>query len=154
MKDLNSQRFLQLGIVVGMGILIAMIGMVSVDLIVANPKTLVELGDLSSWNLQLVLAGTILVASLIYHDVKGGILIGITLLMLTVWTVDNSFPATIVSIPSLDRPLGGWLKIDALWDMDLAPTLYSAIGAFLLICVFDVSGVMFGLASVSLDFCV
>jgi len=140
---------MQLGIVVGMGILIAMIGMVSVDLIVANPKTLVQLGDLTTWNMQLVLVGTILVASLIHHDVKGGILIGITLLMLVVWTVDNSFPSTIVSIPSLDRPLGGWLKIDALWDWELAPTLYSAVGTFLLICLFDVSGVMFGLASLS-----
>ena len=36
---------IKLGIVVGMGLLIAMIGMVSVGLIVANPKTLVELGD-------------------------------------------------------------------------------------------------------------
>ena len=38
---------IKLSIVVGMGILVSMIGMVSVGLVVANDKTLVGLGDLS-----------------------------------------------------------------------------------------------------------
>ena len=47
-----------------------MIGMVDVGLIVANPKTLVELGNV--WgdpSLMLCLAGILLVASLLYHEV-------------------------------------------------------------------------------------
>jgi AGZA family xanthine/uracil permease-like MFS transporter len=42
----------KLAIVVGMGILVAMIGMVSVKLVVANDKTIVGLGDLGDFNLQ------------------------------------------------------------------------------------------------------
>ena len=76
---------IKLAIVVGMGLLIAMIGMVSIDLIVANPKTLVELGNVfGSTDIQLSLIGILLVASLLYHSVKGAILIGITFLTIVV----------------------------------------------------------------------
>jgi len=50
--------------------LIAMIGMVSINLIVADNKTLVGLGDISDTDLQLSLVGLLLVASLLYHDIK------------------------------------------------------------------------------------
>jgi AGZA family xanthine/uracil permease-like MFS transporter len=87
-------RAIKLAIVVGMGLLIAMIGMVSVGLIVANPKTLVELGNVSEdASLQLCLVGILLVASLLYHDVKGAILIGIVTLTVMQWTFISSWPS-------------------------------------------------------------
>ncbi len=90
------------GIVVGMGLLIAMIGMVFVDLIVANDDTLVGLGDVTGdVLLQLTMFGVVLVGTLVYHDVKGGILIGIIVIALMQWTITSSFPEQVVDLPIL-----------------------------------------------------
>eukprot|EP00934_Nitzschia_sp_Nitz4_P008314 Nitzschia sp. Nitz4//scaffold252_size28738//17979//19340//NITZ4_008098-RA/size28738-processed-gene-0.28-mRNA-1//-1//CDS//3329544272//8304//frame0 len=133
-------------IVVGMGLLIAMIGFVSVDIIVANPDTLVELGDVwSDPELMLCLGGILLVGSLLYHDIKGSILIGIIALTVVIWTMQDSWPAQVFQVPSLPD-VNYWTPM-VLFDLDKAAILYPAVGAFVLICIFDISGVMFGLAT-------
>ena len=140
-------RSVKLSIVVGMGILIAMIGMVSINLIVADEKTLVTMGNLSNWSIQVSLMGIILVASLLYHNVQGAILVGITILTLIFWTVDKSFPKSLVEAPRWDGEL--YIDLSVLWQWDRAGTIYTAISAFLFICMFDVSGVMFGLSTLA-----
>lgn len=135
-------------IVVGMGLLIAMIRMVSVNLIVANPKTLVELGDVwGDGDLQLVLAGILLVASLLYHDIKGAILIGNTLLTFVDWTLNRSWPDTIFHVPAYHA--NAFVAPLIVFDLSKASIFLPAIGAFVLICIFDISGVMFGLATLA-----
>ena len=137
---------IKLAIVVGMGLLIAMIGMVDVGLVVSNEKTLVELGDV--WGdaaLQLCLVGIFLVASLLYHDVKGAILIGIAILTLVDWILTNSWPAKVFQVPQY-HPNDYWEPWIVL-DLEKAAVLYTAIGAFVLICIFDISGVIFGLST-------
>ena len=95
---------IKLAIVVGMGLLIAMIGMISVSLIVANPKTLVELGDVRhDGTLQLCLLGILLVASLLYHDIKGSILFGIATLTILQWTKTSTWRTQIVQLPALPQ---------------------------------------------------
>ena len=138
---------IKLAIVVGMGLLIAMIGMVTVGLIVSNPKTLVELGDVwGSVDLQLTLVGVVLVASLLYHDIKGAILIGIAALTVTAWTINESWPTTIVQVPHYEPNHDFWEPM-VLFDSTKASVLLPAVASFVLICVFDISGVMFGLAT-------
>jgi adenine/guanine/hypoxanthine permease len=134
------------GIVVGMGLLIAMIGMVSVKLIVPDDDTIVGLGNvLGDATLQLTMLGLILVASLIYWDVKGGILIGIALVAILQWTITSSWPTDIADIPIFNN--NNYIAPSSLVDPDKAIILWTAVGAFLLICVFDISGVVFGLAT-------
>jgi AGZA family xanthine/uracil permease-like MFS transporter len=140
---------IKLAIVVGMGLLIAMIGMVSVGLIVANPKTLVELGDVfGDTTLQLCLMGILMVASLLYHDVKGAILIGITTLTFIDWTMHQSWPSVIAQVPHYN-PNDYLSDVFVIFDPSKALTLLTAVGAFLLICIFDISGVLFGLATLA-----
>lgn len=134
------------GIVVGMGMLIAMIGMVDVNLIVASPKTLVELGDVTGdLSLMLCLFGILLVASLLYHDIKGSILIGITVLTLITWVVENSWPDSIFQWPAFHQH--HFLKPIAIFDASKAAVFVPAIASFVLICIFDISGVIYGLAT-------
>lgn len=133
-------------IVVGMGMLISMIGFVSVKFIIANEHTLVELGNV--WGdpeLLVCMAGILLIGSLFYHDVKGAILIGIAVLTFTVWTMRDSWPETILQVPVLPS-VTYWDPL-VIFDFEKATVLYPAVGAFVLICIFDISGVMFGLAS-------
>jgi AGZA family xanthine/uracil permease-like MFS transporter len=139
---------IKVAIVVGMGLLIAMIGMVSVNLIVANPKTLVELGDVwGDFDLQLSLAGILLVASLLYHDIKGAILIGIALLTFVDWILNQSWPDTIFQVPAYHA--NHYVDPLIVFDMSKASVFLPAIGAFVLICIFDISGVSFGLATLA-----
>jgi len=134
------------GIVMGMGLLIAMIGMVFVDLIVANDDTLVGLGDITEdIQLQLTIFGVILVGTLVYHDIKGGILIGIAVVALLLWTITSSFPTQIADLPVFRNE--HFIQLELMFDPSKAAVLWTAVGCFLLICVFDISGVMFGLST-------
>ena len=91
---------IKVSIVVGIGLLVAMIGMVDVGLIVADPNTLVTLGDvLNETPLQICLFGILLVASLLYHDVKSSMLIGIGVLTLIDWIMNSSWPSGVVHVP-------------------------------------------------------
>lgn len=139
-------RAIKLPIVVGMGLLIAMIGLVSIDFIVANPKTLVEMGDV--WgdpNLQLSCAGMLLMASLLFHDVKGAILIGILALTLAEWYMNSDWPSTFFQLPVVHD--NGYFNPGVIADLDQASVLLPALLSFVLICIFDISGVLFGLAT-------
>jgi xanthine/uracil/vitamin C permease (AzgA family) len=53
-----------------MGLLIALIGMVSIKLVVADPQTVVALGDLGDVRIWLSLAGLALTGSLLFHQVR------------------------------------------------------------------------------------
>ncbi|CAJ1966603.1 unnamed protein product [Cylindrotheca closterium] len=137
---------IKLAIVVGMGLLIAMIGLVTVGIIVANPKTLVELGPVwSDSELQLCLIGILLVASLLHHDTKGAILIGIIVLTVVDWIFKDSWPTQIFQLPLYNS--NHYFDPSVLWDLSIGNVIYPAIGCFVLICIFDISGVIFGLAT-------
>lgn len=75
---------------------------------------------------------------------KGGVLAGIVLITLTVWVVDGSGPAAFAEVPHLQYGVRQNLDFSALSPDMVLPAL-----AFLLVGIFDVSGVMFGLASLA-----
>jgi AGZA family xanthine/uracil permease-like MFS transporter len=129
-----------------MGMLIAMIGLVSVDFIVANEDTLVALGTVwTDPELLVFLGGVLLVGSLLWHDIKGAILIGITAMTFIVWTMRDAWPQKVFQVPEL--PDVDYWEPMVIFDFEKASVLYPAVGAFVLICIFDISGVMFGLAT-------
>ena len=118
------------GIVVGMGLLIAMIGMVFVDLIVANDDTLVGLGDVTGdILLQLTMFGVMLVGTLVYHDIKGGILIGIVVVALTQWAITSSFPSEVVNLPIVRN--NDFIQLEVMLDPSKATVLVSCFCALI-----------------------
>ena len=128
------------GIVVGMGLLIAMIGMVFVDLIVANDDTLVGLGDVTGdILLQLTLFGVMLVGTLVYHDVKGGILIGIAVVALLQWAITSTFPMQIIKLPILRN--NDFIKLEVMIDPSKATVLVCCLRKllFYFYCINSVS---------------
>ncbi|GMH47571.1 hypothetical protein TrRE_jg12044 [Triparma retinervis] len=140
-------RGVKMAIVVGMGILVSMIGMVSVKLVVKNDKTLVGMGDLADPSLLISLAGLILIATLVNANVKGGILIGITILTLTFWYLEDEFPTQIMKLPTLEYGPSTYLDLSILSSPSSLQRVFPAVAAFVFIGIFDVSGVMFGLAA-------
>ena len=89
---------LQAGITAGIGLFLAMIGLTSAGIIVANPDTIIGLGTIGAPEVILACLGLILIAGLEYRGIKGGILIGILLISAIGWLAGfapfNGFAST------------------------------------------------------------
>ena len=70
---------LKLGISAGIGLFIALIGLKGSGIVVANPATLISLGDLSAAPVVLCLFGLLVIFILSHYRVTGAVLIGIIL---------------------------------------------------------------------------
>jgi len=124
---------------------LAFIGMQNIQLVVADPFSLVRLGDLSQWTIWLALCGLAVISVLTYYEVRGGILMGLVGMALIQWGVDNSWPTHAVTLPVLKH---SFVDIDfpSLKTHLLKST--EAVLAFLFILIFNVSGVLYGLSKV------
>jgi adenine/guanine/hypoxanthine permease len=71
----------------GIGLFISLIGLVNAKLIVANPATLVGIGNLSDPMLLTFLFGLMLTAILVVRRIPGGIIIGIAVTTLLAWPI-------------------------------------------------------------------
>ena len=70
---------LKYGITTGIGLFIALIGLVGAKIVIADPSTTVALGDFGSPDVVLALVGFIIIVALSHYKVKGSVLIGIIL---------------------------------------------------------------------------
>src|SRR5512138_3151015 len=68
---------LKFAISAGVGLFLGIIALEEAKIVVANPATLVTLGDLKQWPAVLCLLGFVLIAALNYRKVIGGTVIGI-----------------------------------------------------------------------------
>jgi AGZA family xanthine/uracil permease-like MFS transporter len=128
--------------VVGMGLLITLIGMQSIQLVVPSEDTLVQLGPMDNYNIWLASAGLILITSLTYHQVRGGILIGIIAITIISWWIEDSWPKQVIQFPTLEVVS----KVQpGHWENSMIP----GVLAFLFVGIFDVSGVVFGLSKLA-----
>ncbi len=125
------------GMVVGMGLLLAFIGMKDCGMIVANESTFVMLGPLlHNRHAILVMAEGLLIATLMHHGVKTGVLAGIAAGTLACWTVDRDWPRQFVRLPD--------------FRADFQPPNFAAVTwanaknalPYLLIMIFDIGGAM------------
>ncbi len=70
-------QVLRLAIVVGVGLFITLCGLENAGITQANASTLITLGDLSSPQVVLAIAGIVIIAVLAHFNVRGHILLGI-----------------------------------------------------------------------------
>ena len=68
---------LKYGISAGIGLFIALIGLVGAGIVVPSESTTITMGSWSSPEFVLCLVGLLLIIVLVYYDVKGAVLIGI-----------------------------------------------------------------------------
>lgn len=132
---------IKLATVVGMGLLIALIGMVSIHLVVPDTQTVVALGDLHDPKIWLSLGGLALTGSLLFHQIPGSILIGIIVVTAVVWGTEGGAPTTLVTLPSFDLSMATSLDFTNAFSV----SMMSAVLAFIFVGIFDISGVMFGM---------
>jgi AGZA family xanthine/uracil permease-like MFS transporter len=135
--------FLQRAIGVGIGLLIAFIGLQWSGLIAASPGTLVTLGTLHSRAVLVSVAGLIITASLVAWRVRGAVLWGIlfaTVIGLATGVV--TYQGFVSAPPSLAPTL---LHADI--ASALRPDLLPVVLIFFFLALFDSVGTLVGVAS-------
>src|SRR5699024_10425245 len=131
---------LKFGIMAGMGLFIAFLGLQQSGLVIANEETLVSFGDVRDPGTALAIAGLFITLILIARKVKGVLLRGLFMsavlgYFLGMWVLDgfvSSPPAPVF----FDLELGGVFST----------ALYTVVIALLLVTIFDTTGTMIGVA--------
>lgn len=133
---------LRLGIAAGIGLFLALIALHNTNIIVANPATLVTLGDISAPTTLLTALGFVLICALAAHRVMGAVMIGIiaiTIIGLPLGMVEYKGFA---SMPPSLAPT--FMQMDVRGALDIG--LVSIIFAFLFVDLFDTAGTLIGAA--------
>lgn len=130
------------GIAAGIGLFLALIALKNAGIVVANPATLVGLGDMTS--LPAVLASIAFIATIAFAHfrIKGGVMIailGVTLLALFMGDVQY---AGIVSLPPSIAPTFMQMDIAGAFNVGMI----SIVFAFLFVDLFDTSGTLIAVA--------
>lgn len=91
---------IKIAFMAGLGLFIALLGLRNGGMIVADPVTLVKLGDLSQVSTVLAFFGVLLLAILVALRVPMAFSIGLIFLTLIAWSVQLSVPTNFVSLPA------------------------------------------------------
>ncbi|VTX56037.1 NCS2 family permease [uncultured Aggregatibacter sp.] len=132
---------LRVGIGAGIGFFIALIGFKNMGLVVANPATLVALGDLHSPQVLLGILGFFIIVVLAARNIYSGVLISIaTVTALALYFDESVMFHGIVSMPPALTQVVGQVDIAGALDTALVGITFS----FLLVNLFDSSGTLLG----------
>ena len=132
---------LRVGIGAGIGFFIALIGFKNMGLVVANPATLVALGDLHSPQVLLGILGFFIIVVLAARNIYSGVLISIAAVTALALYFDESVMFHgIVSMPPALTQVVGQVNIAGALDTALIGIIFS----FLLVNLFDSSGTLLG----------
>ncbi|WP_136652685.1 NCS2 family permease [Paracoccus aeridis] len=135
-------RSMRSAIAAGIGMFLAIIALKTAGIVVANPATLVGLGDLTQTGPLLTIAGFFIIAALDHLRVPGAILIGILVITVMSILIGASSFGGIVSAPPPIAPT--LLQLDV-WGA-LQSGIFHVILVMVLVEVFDATGTLIGVA--------
>ncbi|MBS3886287.1 MAG: NCS2 family permease [Dethiobacter sp.] len=134
---------LKRAVAAGIGLFIALIGLKNAGIVVANPATLVALGDLTANGPALAAIGLLITAILMAFKVKGAILLGIMLTtIIGMFTGVANAPQSVsdvVGMPASLAPIA--LQLDFAGALRLG---FMVIFALVFVDLFDSMGTMMG----------
>ncbi|WP_286785392.1 MULTISPECIES: NCS2 family permease [Pseudomonas] len=133
---------LRSAIAAGIGLFLALIGLKEAGIVVANPATLVGMGDLAKPEAVLAILGFFLIVALEARKVTGSVLIGILVTTAAGIALGVSSFGGFVSMPPSLAPT--FLQLDIRGALDIG--LVSVIFAFLFVDLFDNSGTLIAVA--------
>lgn len=141
---------LKIGVQCGIGLFIAFIGFKNAGLVVDNPATFVQLGDLSEPAVILALFGIILTIVLMIKQVTGGILISIvvlTLVGLVIPTEQGYLTATPEAVVGLPESIAStFMAMDIMYPITHFTQTWDLMFALLFVNMFDTIGTLFGVS--------
>jgi AGZA family xanthine/uracil permease-like MFS transporter len=130
-------------ITVGIGLFLALISLKSAGIVVANPATLVGLGDLHKAPAVLAVIGFMMIVALDRLRVPGAILIGIlAITLLSFFFGGNKFGGVVAMPPSIAPTL---FKLDIMGILSMG--ILNVVLVFFLVELFDATGTLMGVAN-------
>lgn len=136
----NIPLSLRVGITSGIGLFIAMMGLKNAGIVVANPDTLVSIGDLTSHSVLLGAVGFFIIAVLASRNVHAAVLISIVVTTLIGWMLGDVTFTGVFSVPPDITSVVGQVDVAGALDVSLAGVIF----AFMLVNLFDSSGTLIG----------
>src|SRR6266481_2252226 len=133
---------LKFAISAGVGLFLGIIALEEAKIVVANPATLVTLGDLKQWPAILCLVGFIVIVALNYRNIAGATLIGIIAVTLFGIPLGLAEFTGIISAPPSLAPT--FLQLDFSRAAEL--TFIIIVFSFLMVDLFDNAGTLIGVA--------
>lgn len=137
---------LKSAIAVGIGFLIALVGMEWSGLVVGHPATLVQLGDLHSLPVLISLLGVLLISLLFALRVRGAILIGILVTAFLGWLLKLVNFEGIVGAPPSVAPTFLKLDIAGVFNSHGFVDVLMIIFVFFFLDLFDTVGTLVGIS--------
>jgi len=131
---------LKLAVAAGVGLFLGIIALEEAKVVVAQPATLVTLGDLRHWEPVLMLLGFVLIAALNHRRVMGGTLIGMLVVTLIGIPLGLTHFTGVVSLPPSIAPTLFKLDFSRIAD----GTFLIVVFSILFIDVFDNAGTLIG----------
>ncbi|MTH47813.1 NCS2 family permease [Intestinirhabdus alba] len=136
----NIPLSLRVGITSGIGLFIGMMGLKNAGIIVANPETLVSIGNLTSHSVLLGALGFFIIAVLASRNIHAAVLVSIIVTTLLGWLLGDVQYSGIVSAPPSVAPVIGQVDLAGSLNVGLAGIIFS----FMLVNLFDSSGTLIG----------
>ncbi|EEE9159901.1 NCS2 family permease [Salmonella enterica subsp. enterica serovar Kimberley] len=136
----NIPVSLRVGITSGIGLFIGMMGLKNAGVIVANPKTLVSIGNLTSHSVLLGVLGFFIIAILASRNIHAAVLVSIIVTTLLGWMMGDVHYNGIVSAPPSVTSVVGHVDLAGSFNLGLAGVIFS----FMLVNLFDSSGTLIG----------
>ncbi|HCL5251688.1 TPA: adenine permease AdeP [Salmonella enterica] len=136
----NIPVSLRVGITSGIGLFIGMMGLKNAGVIVANPETLVSIGNLTSHSVLLGILGFFIIAILASRNIHAAVLVSIIVTTLLGWMLGDVHYSGIVSAPPSVSTVIGHVDLAGSLNLGLAGVIFS----FMLVNLFDSSGTLIG----------
>ncbi|EFJ7227191.1 NCS2 family permease [Escherichia coli] len=136
----NIPVSLRVGITSGIGLFIGMMGLKNAGVIVANPETLVSIGNLTSHSVLLGILGFFIIAILASRNIHAAVLVSIVVTTLLGWMLGDVHYNGIVSTPPSVMTVVGHVDLAGSFNLGLAGVIFS----FMLVNLFDSSGTLIG----------
>ncbi|EAW6907669.1 NCS2 family permease [Salmonella enterica] len=136
----NIPVSLRVGTTSGIGLFIGMMGLKNAGVIVANPETLVSIGNLTSHSVLLGVLGFFIIAILASRNIHAAVLVSIIVTTLLGWMMGDVHYNGIVSAPPSVTSVVGHVDLAGSFNLGLAGVIFS----FMLVNLFDSSGTLIG----------
>ncbi|MHA7844653.1 NCS2 family permease [Serratia sp. D1N4] len=136
----NIPLSLRVGITSGIGLFIAMMGLKNAGIVVANPDTLVAVGNLTSHSVLLGALGFFIIAVLASRNIHAAVLVSIVVTTLIGWMLGDVKYGGVFSMPPDITTVVGQVDLAGALNLGLAGVIFS----FMLVNLFDSSGTLIG----------
>lgn len=133
---------LRLGIAAGIGLFLALIGLKSAGIVVANPATLVTMGDITAFPAVMAVLGFFLIIAMVQRGMKSAVILSILIITGLGLIFGDVHYNGIVSMPPSIAPT--FMKMDLSQVFEV--TMLLVVFAFLFVDLFDTSGTLVAVA--------